>query len=320
MHDLIKGLFLKELKSPFLSKMDDAAVLDIGRERIVFTTDSYVVSPIFFPGGDIGTLSVYGTVNDLSVCGAKPLYISVGMIMEEGLDMRVLERVTRSIKSAMRRTGVQVVTGDVKVVERGSCDKIFINTSGVGIASGKIHLSLDNVKPGDHVIVSGPIGQHGISILASREGLNLESKVKSDCAPLNGMIAGLLKIPGGIRFMRDPTRGGLATTLNEFTDGRNFGIVIEEEKIPVSPGVKSACELLGFDPLYMANEGRVVIISPKRRSDKIINLLRRHPLGTSARLIGEVTKEYKGKVCLKTRAGGLRLIQMLTGEQLPRIC
>ncbi len=320
MHDLIKGLFLKELKSPSLSKLDDAAIINIGKEGIAFTTDSYVVSPLFFPGGDIGTLSIYGTVNDLSVCGARPLYIAVGMIMEEGLEMRIVERVTRSIKEAARRAKVWVVTGDMKVVEKGKADKLFITTSGVGVKPKDLNLSLDNVKAGDRIIVSGPIGQHGVSILASREGLDFTSKVKSDCAPLNGLILKLLKPSGGVKFMRDPTRGGLATTLNEFVDGRDFGIVIDEGKIPISAGVQSACEILGFDPLYMANEGRVVIVSSKKESDRVLNLLRSHPQGRGARIIGEVVKEYKGKVCLKTKAGGLRLIKMLTGEQLPRIC
>lgn len=320
MHDLIKGLFLKELKNPFLSRLDDAAIFNIGKSEVIFTTDSYVVNPLFFPGGDIGSLSIYGTVNDLSVCGARPLYISASMIMEEGLDMDILERITKSMKEATRRAGVKVVTGDMKVVEKGQCDKLFITTSGVGAKIKGVDLSLDNVKITDRIIISGPIGQHGVSVLASREGLNLTSKVKSDCAPLNGLISKILKISNGIRFMRDPTRGGLATTLNEFVDGRDFGIVIDEEEVPVSAGVRSACELLGFDPLYMANEGRVVIVSSKKGSKAILNALRRHPQARSARIIGEVVKEYKGRVCLKTKAGGLRLVKMLTGEQLPRIC
>lgn len=320
MHDLIKGLFIKELKNPFLSRLDDAAGLNIGKSRIFFTTDSYVVNPLFFPGGDIGKLSIYGTVNDLSVCGAEPLYISAGMIMEEGLEISILEKVTRSIKEATRRAGVNIVTGDMKVVERGSCDKLFINTSGVGIIHKNVNLSLNNVKAGDRIIISGPIGQHGVSILASREGLSFRSRIKSDCAPLNSLISKIVKVPSGVKFMRDPTRGGLATTLNEFVDGRNFGIVIDEEAVPLLPGVKSACELLGFDPLYMANEGRVVIIASKREAGKILKLMRRHPQGERATVIGEVIREYKGKVCLKTKAGGLRLVKMLTGEQLPRIC
>lgn len=320
MHELIKGLFLKELKNPFLSALDDASAINIGKEEISFTTDSYVVSPIFFPGGDIGALSVYGTVNDLAVCGAEPLYLSVGMIMEEGLEISVLEKITRSIKTAALAAKVNVVTGDMKVVEKGSCDKIFINTSGIGIKKKAAKLTLDSIKQGDRVIISGPIGQHGVSILASREGLDFFSDVKSDCAPVNDLISKVLKSCSGVKFMRDPTRGGVATTLNEFVEGRNFGIILDEDSIPVSPGVGSACELMGFDPLYMANEGRVVIVASKRDSKKIVDIIRRDNIGKRACVIGEVTSEYKGKVCMTTKAGGLRLLRMLTGEQLPRIC
>ena len=320
MHDLIKGLFLKELKNPFLSGLDDASLLPVKGEEILFTTDSYVVSPLFFPGGDIGRLSIYGTANDIAVCGGRPLYISVGMIAEEGLEMDVLRRVAVSIKDACRTAGVSVVTGDFKVVEKGSCDKLFINTSGVGIKMKSVSLSLGRIKAGDKVIISGPIGQHGVSILASREGLRLRSSVKSDCAPLTGLTAKIIGASSGVRFMRDPTRGGLATTLNEFVDGRNFGILIDEKSIPVLGGVMSACELLGFDPLYMANEGRVVVVISAEESVKVLRAMRRDRLGKDAAIIGEITPDYKGKVCLKTKAGGLRLLRMLTGEQLPRIC
>jgi hydrogenase expression/formation protein HypE len=320
MHDLIKGLFVKELKNPFLSTLDDASSLNIGKEDILFTTDSYVVNPIFFPGGDIGKLSMCGTVNDLAVSGARPLYISIGMIIEEGFGIDTLKEVVRSIKKVSRQAGVNVVTGDMKVVEKGSCDKLFINTSGVGIRIKSADLSLRNTKATDVIIVSGALGQHGVSILASREELNLRSSVKSDCAPLNGLVSKMLNSCDGIRFMRDPTRGGLATTLNEFVDGRDFGIVIDEEAIPLSESVKGACELLGFDPLYMANEGRAVVIASKRDANRILRVMRRDPLGKGARIIGEVVKENKGKVLLRTRAGGLRLLRMLTGEQLPRIC
>lgn len=320
MHDLIRGLFVKELKNPFLSGLDDATALNLAGEDLLFTTDSYVVSPIFFPGGDIGKISICGTVNDLAVCGAKPLYIAIGMILEEGLDMDTLVRVTRSIGKAAKEAGVYIVTGDLKVVEKGSCDKIFITTSGIGARIKSFKLSLDRVREGDSVIISGPIGQHGVSILTAREELNLTSTVKSDCASLNGLTSSLAKAAEHVKFMRDPTRGGLATTLNEFTERKSFGIEIDEEKLPVSAGVRSACELLGFDPLYMANEGRAVIITSKKGSKKVLGLLKRHKQGRGARIIGQITKKYKGKVCLKTRAGGLRLVRMLTGEQLPRIC
>jgi hydrogenase expression/formation protein HypE len=320
MHELIKTLFIKELKNPFLSSLDDASLLKAREGELLFTTDSYVVDPIFFPGGDIGELSIYGTVNDLAVCGARPLYISIGMIIEEGLEMPVLEKITASIKKACSRSGVNVVAGDMKVVEKGSCDKIYINTSGIGAKEKKAKLALNRVLPGDRVIVSGPIGQHGVSILAGREGLDIFSNVKSDCAPLNRLTARILDNSRGVKFMRDPTRGGLGTTLNEFTENRRFGILIDESSIPVSGGVKSACELMGFDPLYMANEGRVVVIASKESSKKVLALMRRDPLGRGARIIGEVTREHRGRVCMKTGTGGLRLVRMLTGEQLPRIC
>ena len=320
MHDLIKGLFLKELKNPFLSGLDDAAGLSVGKEKILFTTDSYVVSPLLFPGGDIGKISICGTVNDIAVCGAKPLYISVGMIAEEGLDMRILEKVTRSIKKTAKEAGVYVVTGDMKVVEKGMCDKLFINTSGIGQKMSKMNLSLNRLKSGDCVIVSGPIGQHGVSILSSREGLKFSSEIKSDCAPLAGLISTISCFSNEIKFMRDPTRGGLATTLNEFVDEKDFGIIIDEDRVPVLPGVKSACELLGFDPLYMANEGRVVIISSKRCASKIVSTLKRHKYGKGACIIGSIVNKFKGKVCLKTTTGSLRLLRMLSGDQLPRIC
>ncbi|NQT05964.1 MAG: hydrogenase expression/formation protein HypE [Candidatus Omnitrophica bacterium] len=319
-HDLIKNLFLKNLRNAYLSNLDDSAILRIGNQEVVFTTDSYVVNPLFFPGGDIGKLSICGTVNDLSVCGAEPLYIAVSVIMEEGLDMALLGRVVSSIKKAAHNAGVKIVTGDTKVVEKGMCDKLFITTSGIGVKSRKTNLSLDRVKKGDRIIVSGAIGEHGVCILSSREGLNITSRVRSDCASVNSLVAGILKAGGIVKFMRDPTRGGLATTLNEFVDGRRFGIVLDEERIPVSSGVKGICELLGFDPLYMANEGRVVMIVSKKGADKVLKMMRRHPQARGAHIIGECVGDYKGKVCLNTSAGGLRLVKMLEGEQLPRIC
>lgn len=319
MHDLIKEVFLKELKNPFLSELDDASALKIKGRKLLFTTDSYVVNPIFFPGGDIGALSMCGTINDLAVCGGRPLYISIGIIIEEGLDIETLRRVVKSIKRVSKLTGVNVVTGDLKVVEKGSCDKLFINTSGIGEKIKGASLSINKIKPGDKIIINGPIGQHGVSILASREGLDLFSDVKSDCAPLNALISKILP-SGGIRFMRDPTRGGLATTLNEFVSNGKFGIAIDEDKIPLSSGVKSACEFLGFDPLYMANEGRVIVVVSKGEAKDILMAIRRHSLGRGAAIIGEVTKKDRGKVLLKTQAGGLRLLRMLSGEQLPRIC
>ena len=318
-HRLIDSLFMKELDNSILRKKTDSASIKIGNKRLAFTTDSYVVNPIFFPGGDIGSLAVYGTVNDLSVCGAKPLFISLGVIIEEGLDRDLLERIVMSISSAAKRAGVDVVTGDTKVVERGSCDKIFINTSGIGeiFYTG---LSIGAIRTGDSVILSGTIGEHAISVLSEREGISFSTGVRSDSAPLNILIAKLLRVSKGVRFMRDPTRGGVATTLNEMVPGGRFGISIEEDNLPVTEGVRGACELLGFDPLYLANEGRVIIIAKRDEEDKIVKEMKSDPLGRRACIIGRVTKEYPGKVYLNTSSGGRRIVGMLSGEQLPRIC
>ena len=319
MHKLIDSLFMKELGNFILKEKKDSAILKIGNKTLAFTTDSYVVNPIFFPGGDIGSLAVYGTVNDLSVCGAKPLFISLSIIIEEGLDKKVLERIVKSIRLAAKRAGVKIVTGDTKVVEKGSCDKIFINTSGIG----EVYypgLSVSGIRPGDSVILSGPIGEHAISVLSKREGIYFLSKVKTDSAPLNDLIAGVLKISDKVIFMRDPTRGGVATTLNEMVADGKFGISINELKLPVANGVRSACELLGFDPLYLACEGRAIILARRDDEDKILKMMRRDPLGKRACLIGRVTKEYKGRVYLNTISGGKRIVSMLSGEQLPRIC
>ena len=319
MHKLIDSLFMRELGNPILREKKDSAVVKIGKKKLAFTTDSYVVNPIFFPGGDIGSLAVHGTVNDLSVCGAKPLFISLGLIIEEGLEKSVLEKITRSIRNAAGRAGVKIVTGDTKVVEKGSCDKIFINTSGIG----EIYypgLSAGKIKPGDSIILSGTIGEHAISVLSKREGISFSSKIKSDSAPLNGLIAKALKASDRVKFMRDPTRGGVATTLNEMAAERKFGIAIDEKRLPVTAGVKAGCELLGFDPLYLACEGRCLIIAAKEDEKKIISAIRRDPLGKNARIIGHTTKDNRGKVYMNTISGGKRIVGMLTGEELPRIC
>jgi hydrogenase expression/formation protein HypE len=318
-HKLIDSLFIKELGNPILKEKKDSAIIRIGNKTLAFTTDSYVVNPIFFPGGDIGSLAVYGTVNDLSVCGAKPLFISLGVIIEEGLDKKVLERVVISVKLAAKRAGVKIVTGDTKVVENGSCDKIFINTSGIG----EVYypgLSIAGIRAGDSVILSGPVGGHAISVLSKREGISFSSKVRSDSAPLNGLIAGVLKISDKVTFMRDPTRGGVAAALNEMVAGGKFGIAIDEFKLPVTNGVRSACELLGFDPLYLACEGRAIIVARKDDEGKILKAMRRDPLGKQACSIGRITADYKGKVYMNTVSGGKRIVSMLSGEQLPRIC
>jgi len=319
MHSLIGSLFMKELANDILLKKEDSAIFNIGRLKLAFTTDSYVVKPIFFPGGDIGSLAVHGTVNDLAVCGAKPLYISLAIIMEEGFDAKELSCIVRSIKKAAASSGVKVVTGDTKVVERGSCDKIFINTSGIG----EVYypgLWAGNIKTGDAVIVSGPIGDHAISVISKREGISFATKVKSDSAPLSGLIKKALGSSKNVRFMRDPTRGGLATTLNEITSDRPFGIALEERRIPVSEGVREACELLGFDPLYLACEGRVVIVVSDKDAGRVLRALKRDKLGRGAAIVGRVTGEHRGKVYINTRSGGKRLVDMLSGEQLPRIC
>ncbi len=319
MHQLIDSVFMKELDNKTLNQKKDSAILTIGRKKLAFTTDSYVVKPIFFPGGDIGSMAVYGTVNDLSVCGAKPLFISLGLIIEEGLDKSILEKIIKSIKLAAKRSGVEVVTGDTKVVEKGSCDKIFVNTSGIGEVYYR-NLAVENIRPGDSVIVSGGIGEHSISVLSKREGIAFGTEVKSDSAPLNGMINRLLSSSGGVKFMRDPTRGGLATTLNEIVRSRRFGIAVNEEDVPVTRGVRQACELLGFDPLYLACEGRVIVIVSSKSAGKVLSVMRKDPNGKGSRIIGEVCGENKGFVYLNTTSGGRRILEMLSGDQLPRIC
>ncbi len=319
MHQLIDSLFMKEFCNKTLKEKKDSAVVKIGNKDLAFTTDSYVVNPIFFPGGDIGSLAVYGTVNDLAVCGARPLYISLGFIIEEGFDRKLLENIAASASLAAKKTGVEIVTGDTKVVEKGSCDKIFLNTSGIGEVYYK-GLGLNRIRAGDAVIVSGTLGEHAISVLSKREGIGFKTVVRSDSAPLNGLIDKVLKVSGKVKFMRDPTRGGLATTLNEMVEGKSFGIFLNEKEIPVSDGVRNACELLGFDPLYLACEGRAIMVVAKEDALKIRDTMRRHKYGKKAKIVGEISKEYRGKVYLNTRAGGKRLVDMLVGEQLPRIC
>ena len=319
MHALIDSLFMKELKNPVLSRKGDSAILSVGKKKLAFTTDSYVVDPLFFPGGDIGSLAVHGTVNDLSVCGARPLGISLGLVIEEGLPLKTLEKITRSIAAAAAAAGVAVVTGDTKVVGKGACDKIFIHTSGLG----EVYydgLSERRIKVRDSVIVSGPVGDHAISVLSKREGMAFSSTVRSDSAPLITLIAKVLRASKNVKIMRDPTRGGLATTLNEFTAGSRFGIVIDERRVPVREGVRQACELLGLDPLYLACEGRVVVVVAKEDECKVLAAMRADRHGRLARAIGTVTSQRPQKVCLATAAGGMRILDMLTGEQLPRIC
>lgn len=318
-HELIEKNFLPSLANPLLAKLDDSAVFDLSG-RLAFTTDSYVVSPIFFPGGDIGKLAVCGTINDLAMSGAVPLYLSLSFIIEEGLTLGELKKVVSSIKAAAEEAGVKIVTGDTKVVNRGSADKLFINTSGIGIVPEGIDISGVNAKVGDKVILSGNIGDHGIAVISQREGLKFSVPVQSDCAPLNKLVSQMLEASSQIHCMRDPTRGGLATTLNELARQSKIGIRIEEEKIPVHDGVRAACELLGFDPLYVANEGKLIAIVAPGDAEKILARMKRNRYGAGASIIGEVTDEHKGKVIMRTRLGASRIVDMLSGELLPRIC
>ncbi len=318
-HDLVERSFLKALANPLLDKLDDSAVFDFSG-RLAFTTDSYVVSPIFFPGGDIGKLAVYGTVNDLAMSGAKPLYLSLSFIIEEGLPQGELSQVVDSIQKAAQEAEVKIVTGDTKVVHRGSADKLFINTAGVGIIPEGVDISGSNAIPGDKVILSGTIGDHGIAVLSQREGLTFSTQLESDCAPLSGLVAEMLAASPNIHCLRDPTRGGLATTLNELAKQSKVSIRIQEEKIPIRDEVLAACEMLGFDPLYVANEGKLVAIVLPDDADKVLKAMQGNHYGKEAAIIGEVRAEHPGRVVMKTYLGSSRIIDMLVGDLLPRIC
>ena len=318
-HSLIKDTLLKKLNNPILGELADSAVIDY-REKIAFTTDSFVVSPLFFPGGDIGKLAVTGTVNDLVMLGAVPEYLSLALIIEEGLATKILEKVIDSIAICAKEARVRVVTGDTKVVERGAADKLFINTSGIGRLVAPNKLSVKNIYPGDKIIVTGNLAEHGLSVLAKRKELDLRLNLKSDCASLGGLILPLLKKTQGIKFMRDPTRGGLATTLNEIAEGANLGIIIDEKNIPLSQKVKAASELLGIDPLYVANEGKALLVVNPKEAEKITGLLKKHPLGRHAGIIGTVVKAPKPRVISRTVFNTERVLDMLVSEPLPRIC
>jgi hydrogenase expression/formation protein HypE len=321
MHDLIKDLFLKKLGNPVLTQLMDSALLNYKGRKFVFTTDSFVVKPIFFPGSDIGRLAVFGTVNDLAVMAARPRFLSCAMVIEEGFDYTSLVRITDSIARACRRSGVQIVTGDLKVVEKGSADSLFINTAGIGELLVKKPLSVSAIRPGDKIILSGTIADHGIAVLSARKGFGFEGSLRSDCASLVQLVQEILKAArGGVKFMRDPTRGGLATTLNEIAQATKLGIVIEETEIPVRKEVAAACDILGLDPLYVANEGKLVLILKKELAQKVVGAMRKHRQGKHARIIGQVTCDAKGKVILKTTVGGSRILDMLYQDQLPRIC
>jgi hydrogenase expression/formation protein HypE len=319
MHELIDSVFISELGNPVLREKKDSAVMNVGGADIAFTTDSYVVKPLFFPGGDIGSLAVNGTVNDLCVSGAKPLFISLALIIEEGFDAAVLKKITLSIKKAAKAARVKVVTGDTKVVEKGACDGLFINTAGIGEVYYK-GLGADAVRPGDVVIMSGTMGEHAVSVLSKREGIAFSSRARSDTAALNGAIARALKSSSKVRFMRDPTRGGVAATLNEVCAESGLGITITEKSLPVSAPVRQACELLGFEALYLACEGRFVLIAAPEDERRILSALKKYALSASARAIGRVTAGNRGKVVIETVSGTRRIVPMLSGEQLPRIC
>jgi hydrogenase expression/formation protein HypE len=316
--DLIKE-FLPELSNPILDKLDDSAVFELSGQ-VAFTTDSYTVNPLFFPGGDIGRLAVCGTVNDLSMSGARPMYLSLAFIIEEGLPVSDLKKILASIRQTAEEAGVKIVTGDTKVVDRGSADKIFINTAGVGIVPEGVDISAAKARPGDRVIVSGNIGDHGIAVLSQREGLNFKVPVPSDCAPLNRMVEEMLMVSTNIHCLRDPTRGGLATTLNDFAGQSGIGIRIDENRIPVDRAVAAACELLGLDPLYIANEGKLVGVVASEESERMLNKIKRNRYGGAAAVIGEVVPEHPGKVVMKTTLGASRIIDVPVGELLPRIC
>ena len=320
-HDLIKKSFVSTLGNPILDKLDDSAVFELGGNgRLAFTTDSYVVSPIFFPGGDIGKLAVCGTVNDLSMSGAIPLYLSLSFIIEEGLLITDLKKIVDSVHQATAEAGVKIVAGDTKVVDKGSADKLFINTSGVGIVPPGVDISGANAKPGDKVIISGTLGDHGIAVLSQREGLKFHVPVPSDCSPLNRLVAEMLETSANLHCLRDPTRGGLATTLNEFAQQSQVGINIDEANIPVNRAVLSACELLGFDPLYVANEGKLAAVVAPADTNKVLAKMRQNQYGREAAIIGEVVNEHPGRVVMKTRLGASRIVDVLVGELLPRIC
>lgn len=324
--ELIEKVFVSRFRNPTLEKMDDQAVLEISGARLAFTTDSFVVTPIFFPGGDIGSLAVNGTVNDLAVGGAKPLYLAAAFILEEGLQAADLARVVDSMALAAENAGVQLVTGDTKVVNRGKGDKIFITTTGIGLVDRGTRLSADRARPGDKILLSGYIGDHGITILSQRENLEFESALESDCAALHGLVRAMLdeaEAAGAIesvRVMRDPTRGGVATVLNEISGRSRVGMVLREREIPVREAVRGACEMLGLDPLYVANEGKLVAIVAPEIAERVLAAMRRHPLGAESRMIGEVVEQHPGMVLMKTSVGGTRVVDVMFGEQLPRIC
>ncbi len=318
---LIERMFLPTFANPTLDMMQDGAVLPMGAGQIAFTTDGYTISPLFFPGGDIGSLAVHGTVNDLAMCGAQPLALAVSFIIEEGFPMDDLWKVVQSLQGAATQVGVPIVTGDTKVVDRHKGDGIFITTTGIGTVATGASLSPYRATPGDVVIISGEIAVHGIAIMSVREGLEFETTLESDSAPLHTLVAHMLDAAGEqVHVLRDPTRGGVSSSLNEIASQANVGICLDETQIPLAEQVRGACELLGLDPLYVANEGKCLAIVAREAADTILQVMRQHPLGKQAAIIGEVTDEHAGRVLMRSRIGGMRVVDMLSGEQLPRIC
>lgn len=321
MHDLIDTVFIKHFSNKILNDHTDAAILPSGSADIAFTTDSFVIDPLFFPGGDIGKLAVCGTVNDLAVTGAEPRYLSVSFIIEEGFPVNKLEQIAGSLAAEARKAGVYIVTGDTKVVNRGKCDKLFINTAGIGtIRKEYLHISkAENIVPGDVIIINGMIGDHGMAVMNARESFNFSTAIESDCTSLNHLISAVLE-KSAVKFMRDPTRGGVATVLNELAVKTGMGIEIDETALPVRKSVRAMCELLGFDPLHVANEGKVIIVASESCADAIISVLKKHESGRECSVIGKIVNDHKGRVVLKNETGGRRIIDTLSGDQLPRIC
>lgn len=319
-HRLIADLMLPAFDNPILSQLGDGAVLDLGGARIAFSTDTFTVDPLFFPGGDIGMLAINGTVNDVAMCGATPLFLSVGVLIEEGFPMDDLKKILASMRSSAKEADVKIVTGDTKVVHRGAADKFFVNTTGIGLIPEGIEIAPDKAKPGDKIILSGSIGDHGITVLLQREAMKLDATLHSDTAPLNHLIKKMISASPNIHVLRDPTRGGLGTTLNELAQSSQVGIVIHQHMIPVKPEVENVCELMGFDPLYVANEGKLIAMVPEGDADKVLAAMKEDRYGKEASIIGEVVSENSGMVLMKTKIGGVRIVDMLTGEQLPRIC
>ena len=318
--ELLHSVFLPPFANRILERLEDQAVLEFGGGRLAFTTDSFVAKPLFFRGGDIGSLAVHGTVNDLAMCGARPFALSAAFILEEGFPLGDLRRIADSMARAASAAGVPVVTGDTKVVERGSGDGVYVTTTGIGIVPPGVNLSASHVLPGDAVLLSGAVGDHGIAMLSSREGLELDGDIASDSAPLNGLVETMLAVTGQVHAMRDPTRGGLASTLNEIAKQSQVGIALREDAIPVHSGVRGACEVLGLDPLHVANEGKLVAFVPMAHAAEVLDAMRRHPLGAEAALIGSVVKRDPGMVTMRTLFGTTRIVDMLPGDQLPRIC